>query len=127
LSARIGAEFGGRIAGVQRFGLFVKLDETGADGLVPIRSIGREFFHFDADEQVLIGSDTGVRLGLGQRVTVRLAEASPITGGIMLDLLMLEGKTLPTGMQRRKFAPRKPAKAAIKADKIARKVERKRR
>lgn len=129
LSARIGAEFTGRIAGVQRFGLFVKLDETGADGLVPIRSIGREFFHFDADEQVLIGADTGVRLGLGQRVTVRLAEASPITGGIMLDLLMLEGKTLPTGFQRsgRKFAPRKPAKSAAKSEKIARKVERKRR
>lgn len=129
LSSRIGAEFGGRIAGVQRFGLFVKLDETGADGLVPIRSIGREFFHFDADEQVLIGSDTGVRLGLGNRVTVRLAEASPITGGIMLDLLMLEGKTLPTGQQRggRKFAPRKPAKTAIKSEKTARKVERKRR
>ena len=128
LSARVGAEFTGRIAGVQRFGLFVKLDETGADGLVPIRSIGREFFHFDVDDQVLIGADTGVRLGLGQRVTVRLAEASPITGGIMLDLLMLDGKTLPTGQRGgRKFAPRKPAKAAAKTEKIARKVERKRR
>jgi ribonuclease R len=47
LADRVGAEFAGRISGVQRFGLFVKLDETGADGLIPIRSIGREFFHFD--------------------------------------------------------------------------------
>lgn len=130
LSERVGAEFGGRISGVQRFGLFVKLDETGADGLVPIRAIGREFFHFDADAQVLVGSDTGVRLGIGARVTVRLAEASALTGGIVLDLLMLDGKTLPTGggaRGARAFAPRKPGKAAHKAEKLARKVARKRR
>jgi ribonuclease R len=130
LSDRIGAEFGGRISGVQRFGLFVKLDETGADGLVPIRAIGREFFHFDPDAQMLVGSDSGVRLGIGARVTVRLAEASPMTGGIVLDLLMLDGKTLPTGSPTRggrKFAPRKPAKSALKAEKVKRKVERKRR
>ncbi len=130
LSDRIGAEFGGRISGVQRFGLFVKLDETGADGLVPIRAIGREFFHFDPDAQMLVGSDSGVRLGIGARVTVRLAEASPMTGGIVLDLLMLDGKTLPTGSASRggrKFSPRGPAKAALKAEKVKRKVERKRR
>ena len=43
----------------RRFGLFVKLDETGADGLVPIRTLGREYFHYDRDSQTLMGSDTG--------------------------------------------------------------------
>lgn len=66
---------------MQRFGLFVKLDESGADGLIPIRSVGREYFHFDADAQALVGSETGMTVGIGARVTVRLAEAVPLTGG----------------------------------------------
>ena len=131
LSDRVGAEFGGRISGVQRFGLFIKLDETGADGLVPIRSVGREYFHFDADKQALIGADTGVVIGIGARVVVRLAEAIATTGGLTLDLLMLDGKTLPTGHTRGggggRYAPRKPGPAASKAAKAARKVIRKRR
>ena len=131
LSDRVGAEFAGRISGVQRFGLFIKLDETGADGLVPIRSVGREYFHFDAEKQALIGADTGVVIGIGQRVVVRLAEAIATTGGLTLDLLMLDGKTLPTGTTRGgktgRFAPRKPGPAASKAAKAARKVIRKRR
>ncbi|NUB44678.1 ribonuclease R [Fertoebacter nigrum] len=124
LSERVGSVFSGRISGVQRFGLFVKLDETGADGLIPIRSLGREFFHFDADSQTLMGSDTGLTLGIGQRVTVRLAEAVPVTGGLMLDLLEVEDRKLPGGAsaKRGRFAPRKPAKAAARDAKVKRKV-----
>ena len=70
LSDRVGAEFAGRISGVTRFGAFVKLDETGADGLIPIRSIGREFFHFDPRTQTLMGADTGLTIAMGQRVTM---------------------------------------------------------
>lgn len=128
LSDRVGAEFTGRISGVQRFGLFVKLDETGADGLVPIRSVGREFFHYDGDTQTLMGADTGVTIGIGQRVTVRLAEAIPMTGGLVLDLLTLDGATLPTGRGARpgRYQPRKPGAAAAKATKLKRKLVRKR-
>ena len=128
LADRVGAEFTGRISGVQRFGLFVKLDETGADGLVPIRSVGREFFHYDADTQTLTGADTGQVIGIGQKVLVRLAEAVPVTGGLMLDLLSLEGATLKTGWPRGgKYAPRKPAQGKARADGIKRKVTRTRR
>ncbi|MDB6453965.1 ribonuclease R [Falsirhodobacter sp. 20TX0035] len=111
LSDRVGAEFTGRVSGVQRFGLFVKLDESGADGLIPIRSLGHEFFHFDADAQVLTGADSGLTLGIGQRVLVRLVEATPVTGGLMLELLELEGDALPRKAVRRgRGGPRKPAK-----------------
>jgi ribonuclease R len=102
LSERVGSEMTGRISGVQKFGAFVKLDETGADGLLPIRAIGNEYFHFDPDAQMLIGSDTGLEIGLGQRVTVRLAEAVPMTGGLTLDLLELEGQPLPRSPQKGK-------------------------
>lgn len=127
LADRVGSDFTGRISGVQRFGLFVKLDETGADGLIPIRSVGREFFHFDADSQTLTGADTGLTIGIGQRVTVRLAEATPVTGGITLDLLTIEGGSLPRGQQRRgRFTPRKPGKANAREASVKRKVLRKR-
>ena len=102
LSERVGTEMTGRISGVQKFGAFVKLDETGADGLLPIRAIGQEYFHFDPQAQMLIGSDTGLEIGLGQRVTVRLAEAVPMTGGLTLDLLELDGQPLPRGPQKGK-------------------------
>ena len=102
LADRVGAEFTGRISGVQKFGAFVRLDETGADGLLPIREIGREYFHYDPDAQVLMGSETGLEIGIGQRVTVRLSEAVPLTGGLMLELLEVEGKPLPQGGGRGK-------------------------
>ncbi len=130
LSDRVGAEFSGRIAGVQRFGLFVKLDETGADGLIPIRSVGREFFHYDETTQTLMGSDTGVTLGMGQRVVVRLVEAIPVTGGLTLELLTLDGNPLPTGggrgAKRGGYQPRQPGKAAAKDRAVKRKVLRRR-
>jgi ribonuclease R len=115
LADRVGAEFSGRISGVQRFGLFVRLDETGADGLIPIRAVGHEFFHYDEGSQTLTGSETGVTLGIGQKVMVRLAEAVPVTGGLILDLLSVEGATLkPAGRKSGKYQPRKPAQAAAK-------------
>ena len=128
LSDRVGAEFHGRISGVQRFGLFVKLDETGADGLVPIRSVGREYFHYDPDTQTLKGSDTGVTIGIGQRVYVRLVEADPITGGLMLDLLQIDGATLPAGRPPRKggYVARQPGRGKAHAGAIRKKRERKR-
>ena len=130
LADRVGNEFTGRISGVQRFGLFVKLDETGADGLIPIRDVGREFFHYDDQTQTLMGADTGLTLGIGQRVTVRLAEAIPVTGGLVLELLSLDGAPLPrspnTGRKGR-FAPRKPGAFAAREAKTKRKVLRKRR
>ena len=122
LSERVGTEIGGRISGVQRFGVFVKLDETGADGLVPIRSIGQEFFHFDRENQTLMGADTGQIISLGQRVTVRLVEAAPVTGGLILELLEIEGGGVARGprKQRGRGPQRKPARAAHKARKVTR-------
>ena len=129
LSERIGNEFSGRISGIARFGAFVKLDETGADGLVPVRSLGREFFHFDREAGTLMGSDTGLLISIGQRVSVRLTEAAPVTGGLQLELLSIEDKAMPRGGGRSgSRAPRRKAVSARrKKDKVKRKVERKRR
>ena len=87
MSNRLGAEFVGKISGVTRFGLFVRLAETGADGLIPVRSLGREFFHHDERAHALVGEGTGTTFRLGDTVRVRLEEAAPLTGGLRFDLV----------------------------------------
>jgi len=128
LSERVGNEFAGRISGIARFGAFVRLEETGADGLVPIRSLGREYFHFDREAGTLVGADTGLTVGIGQKVVVRLAQATPVTGGLELELLELEEKALPRGGTPGRGGPRrKSAQSKKKSAKTKRKVSRRRR
>ena len=87
LSDLVGAEFAGKITGVTRFGLFVRLAETGADGLVPVSSLGGEYFVHDDRAHALVGERTGARWPLGMSVRVRLREATPITGGLLFEML----------------------------------------
>lgn len=87
LSERVGATFTGRITGVTRFGLFIRLDETGADGLVPVSSLGGEYFHHDDKGHALVGERSGQRWTLGRNVEVKLQEATPITGGLVFEML----------------------------------------
>ena len=87
LADRVGAEFDGRITGVTRFGLFVRLAETGADGLVPVSRLGGEYFVHDDRMHALVGERTGARWPLGMTVRVKLAEATPITGGLLFEML----------------------------------------
>ncbi len=102
LSERVGGEFTGRINGIQRFGVFVRLDETGADGLIPVRSIGDECFFHDRGSQSLTGEDSGLELTIGLAVRVRLSEAVPVTGGLKLELLGVNGEVLPRRRTRRR-------------------------
>ncbi|MEM9779219.1 MAG: S1 RNA-binding domain-containing protein, partial [Pseudomonadota bacterium] len=127
LADRVGSDFAGRVSGIARFGLFVKLDDTGADGLIPIRSLGDEYFHYDRDSQTLMGDRSGRVIGLGQRATVRLSEAEAITGGLVFELLDLEGETLPRASHRPGRGPQRGkgrAKAAARAK--SRKIKRRR-
>jgi ribonuclease R len=102
LADRIGASFQGRISGVTRAGLFVKLDGTGADGLVPIRSLGSEYFNYDEARHALVGSRSGAMHRLGDVVDVRLVEALPIAGALRFELLS-EGQVASRSMQRGTF------------------------
>jgi ribonuclease R len=87
LADRVGASFEGHISGVTRAGLFVKLDDTGADGFIPARTIGTEYFRFHEDRHALVGSASGESYRLGDRVTVKLVEAVPLAGGLRFELL----------------------------------------
>ncbi|MBS1301843.1 ribonuclease R [Loktanella sp. SALINAS62] len=126
LSEHVGTEITGRIAGIARFGIFVKLDGTGADAMVPMRNLGAEYYHHDAETQTLMGSDSGTVIALGQRATVKLIEATPTTGGLIAELIDLDGATLPRGPSRGRGKPakRRVGPAKKKAAKTAQKVSR---
>jgi ribonuclease R len=87
LEAHIGEEFSGRIRGVTRFGLFVMLDETGADGFVPARGLGDDRFDFVEERHALVGARTGAYFRLGDAVKVRIVEAAPLRGGLVFEML----------------------------------------
>ena len=92
LADRIGATFEGRIGGVTRAGLFVKLDDTGADGFIPARTIGSEYFRYQEDAHALIGNSSGETYRLGDRISVRLVEAVPVAGALRFEIVS-EGRS----------------------------------
>jgi ribonuclease R len=85
LADRVGATFDGHISGVTRAGLFVELDETGADGLVPARYIGDEYFRYNEAHHAFAGHSATYRLG--DPVTVELVEAAPVAGALRFRLV----------------------------------------
>ncbi|MBZ0218734.1 MAG: ribonuclease R, partial [Fimbriimonadaceae bacterium] len=94
LAGQIGAQFKARISGVTKIGLFVELNETGADGFIPVSSLQNDYFHFDEARHALIGERTGEMHRLGDAVDVRLVEARPVAGALRFDLLT-EGRYVP--------------------------------
>jgi len=83
---RVGGEFEGRVNGVTRAGLFVTLSETGADGLVPMRNLGDDFYIHDEARHRLVGRRWGRSFTIGDPVRVRLAEANAVTGSLLFAL-----------------------------------------
>lgn len=124
LADQVGASFSGRISGVTRAGLFVKLNETGADGFIPAATLGNDFYAHDEAAHALIGTRSGESYRLGDPVNIRLVEAAPAAGALRFEMLS-EGRyvTPPRGrMARRgrkiserlseKGQTRKPGKAS---------------
>ncbi len=87
LADRIGAVFQARIGGVTRSGLFVRLKDTGADGFVPISTLGQDYFHHVEEAHALVGSRTGVTFRLGDDVEVKLVEAIPSAGALRFEMM----------------------------------------
>lgn len=85
LADRVGAIFTARISSLTRFGLFLRLVETGADGLLPISLLGEDMFDHDEVKRALIGRAHGTVWRLGDLVKVRLVEADALTGGMIFE------------------------------------------
>jgi ribonuclease R len=105
MSDKVGSQFKGRISGVSRFGLFIALTDTGAEGLAPISTLGWEFFRHDEKAHALVGGETGTIFRLGDPVDVRLAEAAPITGGLRFEVIYDAGPRRARGKPGRLGGP----------------------
>lgn len=88
---RVGERESGVVSGCERFGVFVSLDETCADGLIPVRDLGHEWFEYDEKRMTLTGESTGTVWGLGRRVVVEVAGVDVPRGRIDFRLPAKEG------------------------------------
>jgi len=86
LSDQVGQLVECRITGVQPFGFFATVEDLGGDGLVLARDLGTEYFRYDEAARLLIGEETGETYKIGQRLTLRLAEANPVSGSLRFEL-----------------------------------------
>jgi len=115
LSARVGEVFDTRITGVQAFGFFATIVGLGGDGLVPISTLGGEYFRHDEAAQALIGTDSGKSYASGDRLKLKLAEANALTGALKFVPVDADGNAIePRGRredERRRGAGRAPKKA----------------
>lgn len=87
LQDRVGETFPARISGVARFGLFARLDETGADGIIPLESLPNDHYWHDEKRQCLTGRRTRQTYRLAQPVVVRLEQADRLTGSMAFSIL----------------------------------------
>jgi ribonuclease R len=86
LSERVGDLVDCRITGVQPFGFFATVEGLGGDGLVPVSTLGSEYFRYEEASQSLVGEDSDERFSPGQRLKLRLVEANPVSGGLRFEL-----------------------------------------
>jgi ribonuclease R len=107
LSGQIGARFEGRISGVTKSGLFVRLLETGADGFIPASTLGQDYYRHVEEHQALIGDTTGEAFKLGETVSVRLLEVAPVAGALRFELLSEGTRVNPSRLNR---APKRPSR-----------------
>lgn len=104
LQDHVGTDFAGRVSGVTRFGLFVTLDQTGVDGLVPMPSLRDDRYDHDDVHHCLIGRRWGRVYRLGATCRVRLLSADPLVGSAVFELLNIEEpeETWPPGNKQQK-------------------------
>ncbi|MCJ7994631.1 ribonuclease R [Rhizobium cremeum] len=112
LAGRIGDEFAGQVSGVTKAGLFIALPQFGADGFIPVSTLGRDYYIYDEAHQALSGERTGLGYRLGDAVEVRLVEAIPLAGALRFEMLS-EGRPMPVAVRSfhkstRRAAARKP-------------------
>ncbi len=110
LSDKVGAQFHGRLSGVVRAGLFVRLTDTGADGFIPAASLTQDYFVHDEKTHALVGRHTGETFRLGDPVEVRLLEVTPISGGLRFELLSDGRAGKPVKTSRHHHGYRRPGR-----------------
>ena len=94
LAEHLNGEFDARISGVTKSGLFVKLPQYGADGFVPVSTLGDDYYIYDETARALCGERSGKGYQLADPVQVRLVEVTPLAGAMRFEMLS-DPKPLP--------------------------------
>lgn len=94
LSGRVGETFETRITGVQSFGFFATIVGLGGDGLVPVSTLGSDYYKYDEAARALVGERSGTRFDTGQKLELKLAEANPLTGALKFQLPETDGQSI---------------------------------
>jgi ribonuclease R len=117
LAEKVGSIFPGRVNGVTRFGLFVTLDDSGADGLVPMRSLPDDYYIHDETRHLLRGRRSKKVFRLGDKVDVMLLEADPVTGSMIMQVIDSEALQSPKKWPLRAKGKSAKAKKPVKKSK----------
>ena len=86
-SERIGERMDGRITGVSRARLFIRLHASAARRLCPRCTSAGRHYRFELSRFAVVGHSRGQAYRIGDTVRVAVAEANPLTGGLILDVL----------------------------------------
>ena len=108
LASKIGAQFAGRINGVTRAGLFITLNETGADGFIPISLLGDDYYIYDETTHSVVGEHSALMFQMGDQVDVRLVEAAPMAGALRFEMIS-EGREAQGLPRARRSKPGSPS------------------
>ncbi len=118
LSGRVGETFDTRITGVQGFGFFATIVGLGGDGLVPISTLGDEYFRHDEAAQTLIGEKSGKTYSSGDRLKLKLGEANALTGALKFVPVDADGNAIETRGNRPDDRYRRPGGGQKRAGKF---------
>jgi ribonuclease R len=112
LAERVDDTFDARISGVTKSGLFVQLPQFGADGFIPVSSLGGDYYIFDETARALFGERTRQGYQLADQVQVRLVEVAPLAGTMRFEMLT-DPKPLPGS--KRSFDKSRAGKGRMRA------------
>ena len=93
---KVGYTFGGNISGLTEWGMYVEIEPTKIEGMVPLRDIRSDFFEFDADHYRLVGKRTGIVYNLGDPVRIKVKKTN-------LEQKLLDYELIESGLEERVY------------------------
>ena len=93
---KVGYVFGGHVSGLTEWGMYVEIEPTMIEGMVPLRDIRSDYFEFDADHYRLVGKRTGIVYNLGDPVRIRVKKTN-------LEQKLLDYELIESGLEERVY------------------------
>jgi ribonuclease R len=98
--------FSGLVSGVTDFGIFVEIDNMGAEGMVRLADLNDDYYEFDAENYRVTGRKTGKIIGFGNEVKVKVKTTDIERRSIELELISVAGKEVKVSRNTKKSSHR---------------------